>query len=385
MTNKSQKKQSPIHTDPSRRNFLKKTGTHLAAGTLALTGCTQQKTDSSPNRSQQQFEWKMVTTWPKNFPAMGTGAERLAAQISAMTQGRIKIKVYGAGELVPALGVFDAVSRGTAEMGHSAAYYWKGKHEASQFFAAVPFGLTASEFNGWLLHGGGQALWDELYADFGLKPFIAGNTGAQMGGWFKRDINSLEDFKGLKMRIPGLGGEVLRELGVTVVTLAGGDIFQSLKSGAIDASEWIGPYNDLAFGFHQAADKYYWPGWQEPSAALELMVNKKAFDSLPKDLQKIVEAATLASNDDIYAEFTARNADALSTLVNKHKVQLKKFPDPVLAKLASTSKSVLDGLAQKNSMTKKVYESYSNYRKKAMRWGQISELGYMTAREQFGH
>ncbi len=205
-----------------------------------------------------------------------------------MCGGRIQVKVYGAKELVPAFEVFDAVSRGTAEMGHGAAYYWKGKNEAAQFFSTVPFGLTAQEMNGWIYHGGGQALWEELYDQFGLVPAPAGNTGVQMGGWFNKEINCLADLKGLKMRIPGLGGEVLRRAGGTPVNLPGGELFTSLQSGTIDATEWVGPYNDLAFGLYKAAKYYYYPGFHEPGTFLEAMINQKALESLPEDLQAIV-------------------------------------------------------------------------------------------------
>jgi TRAP-type mannitol/chloroaromatic compound transport system substrate-binding protein len=219
-------------------------GSALGAGLLGACSRSDEKATEPAAGGMpvgKTHTWKMVTTWPKNFPGLGTGANHLAEIIGQMSGGRLTIKVYGAGELVPAFGIFDAVSRGTAEMGHGAAYYWKGKHEASQFFAAVPFGLNAHEMNAWLSHGGGQQLWDALYADFGLKPFAAGNTGVQMGGWFNKEINSPEDFRGLKMRIPGLGGEVLSRLGATVVNVPGGEIFQALKTGTIDASEWVGP------------------------------------------------------------------------------------------------------------------------------------------------
>ncbi|WP_462322691.1 TRAP transporter substrate-binding protein, partial [Halochromatium sp.] len=226
-----------------RRAFL----TSAGAATVALGA------GMKPAVAKAEHKWKMVTTWPKNFPGMGTGANKLAELIGQMSGGRIEVKVYGAGELVPAFEIFDAVSRGTAEMGHGAAYYWKGKSEAAQFFASVPFGLTAQEMNSWLYYGGGMELWKELYAGFGLVPAAAANTGVQMGGWFNKEINSLEDLKGLKMRIPGLGGEVLRRAGGTPVSLPGGEIFTSLQSGNIDATEWVGPYNDLAFGLYKAA------------------------------------------------------------------------------------------------------------------------------------
>ena len=298
-----------------------------------------------------------------------------------MSGGRIEVKVYGAKELVPAFEVFDAVSRGTAEMGHGAAYYWKGKSEAAQFFAAVPYGLTAQEMNGWLYHGGGMALWMKIYERFNLVPAAAGNTGVQMGGWFNKEINSLQDLKGLKMRIPGLGGEVLKRAGGTPVNLPGGELYTSLQSGAIDATEWVGPYNDLAFGLYKAAKYYYYPGWHEPGSTLEAMINKDAFSKLPKDLQSIVMNACKVVNQDMLAEYTARNNTALHTLVNEHKVDLRPFPDDVLAKLRQLSDEVVAEVAAKNKLTKEVYESFRTFRDQVMEWHKVSEQSYMRARE----
>jgi len=327
-----------------------------------------------------EHKWKMVTTWPKNFPGMGTAANKLAELIGQMSGGRMEVKVYGAGELVPPFEVFDAVSRGTAEMGHGAAYYWKGKSEAAQFFSAVPFGLTAQEMNGWLYYGGGMELWQELYGQFGLVPAPAGNTGVQMGGWFNREINSLADLKGLKMRIPGLGGEVLQRLGGTPVNLPGGELFTSLQSGAIDATEWVGPYNDLAFGLFKATKYYYYPGFHEPGTCLEAMVNKKALEALPKDLQTIVLIACQAVNMDLLSEYTARNPQALEDLVTKHKVDLRVYPTDVLKELRRVSEEVVQEIANKDDFTKKVYASYSKFREQAKRWSDISELAYLKAR-----
>jgi len=357
-----------------RRDFIKTAGAgSLVAGSmLAGSGAVQARTE---------YKWKMVTTWPKNFPGLGTGANNLAKLITEMTGGRIQVKVYGAKELVPALEVFDAVSRGTAEMGHGAAYYWKGKSEAAQFFAAVPFGLTAQEMNGWLYHGGGMELWEKIYAEFNLVPAAAGNTGVQMGGWFNKEINSLADLNGLKMRIPGLGGEVLKRAGGTPVNLPGGELYTSLQSGAIDATEWVGPYNDLAFGFYKVAKYYYYPGWHEPGTTLEAIINKKAFSELPKDLQSIVLNACKVVNQDMLAEYTARNNAALQTLINKHKVQLRQFPDDVIRKLRNLSDQVVAEVANKDKMSKQVYESFKKFRDQAMAWDKISEQTYMRARE----
>ena len=329
----------------------------------------------------EKYKWKMVTTWPKNFPGLGTGANNLAKLITEMSGGRIDVKVYGAKELVPAFEVFDAVSRGTAEMGHGAAYYWKGKSEAAQFFAAVPYGLTAQEMNGWLYHGGGMALWEQIYGRFNLIPAAAGNTGVQMGGWFNKQINSLGDLKGLKMRIPGLGGEVLKRAGGTPVNLPGGELYTSLQSGAIDATEWVGPYNDLAFGLYKAAKYYYYPGWHEPGTTLEAMINKDAFNKLSKDLQSIVLNACKVVNQDMLAEYTARNNAALHDLVNKHKVDLRQFPDDVLAKLRQLSDDVVAEVAAKDKLTKQVYESFRTFRDQVMEWHKVSEQSYLRARE----
>lgn len=357
-----------------RRDFMKKTGAgSLLAGTMVATPAIA--------AAVQKYKWKMVTTWPKNFPGLGTGANNLAKLITEMSGGRIEVKVYGAKELVPAFEVFDAVSRGTAEMGHGAAYYWKGKSEAAQFFAAVPYGLTAQEMNGWLYHGGGMVLWMKIYERFNLVPAAAGNTGVQMGGWFNKEINSLQDLKGLKMRIPGLGGEVLKRAGGTPVNLPGGELYTSLQSGAIDATEWVGPYNDLAFGLYKAAKYYYYPGWHEPGSTLEAMINKDAFSKLPKDLQSIVMNACKVVNQDMLAEYTARNNTALHTLVNEHKVDLRRFPDDVLAKLRQLSDEVVAEVAAKNKLTKEVYESFRTFRDQVMEWHKVSEQSYMRARE----
>jgi len=332
-------------------------------------------------KSGAEFKWKMVTTWPKNFPGLGTGANKLAGLIGEMSGGRLEVKVYGATELVPALEVFDAVSRGTAEMGHGAAYYWKGKSEATQFFSTVPFGLTAQEINAWLYYGGGLELWKELYAGFGLIPAPAGNTGVQMGGWFNKEINSAEDLKGLKMRIPGLGGEVLSRAGGTAVNLPGGEIFTALQSGVIDATEWVGPYNDLAFGLYKAARYYYYPGWHEPGTCLEAIINAKAFEELPKDLQSIVLNACKVANQDMLAEFTARNPVALEDLVRKHGAELRRFPDDVIGRLKQLSAEVVAEIAQKDDFSKKVFASYEKFLRQAREYSALSELTYLRARD----
>ena len=367
-----------------------------------LLGCTQQRQAEQPVQQAVQqkqaeqpaqqavpqsptptvYEWKMVTTWPKDFPGLGTGANYLAELIGTMSSGRIQVNVLGAGELVGAFEVFDAVSRGTAEMGHGASYYWRGKSEAAQFFAAVPFGLTAQEMNSWLYHGGGLQLWEKVYEPFNLVPMAAGNTGVQMGGWFNKEINSLEDLRGLKMRIPGLGGTVLKAAGGEPVTLPGGEIFSSLESGVIDATEWVGPFNDLAFGFYKVARYYYYPGWHEPGTTLEAMVNKDAFEALPQDLQAIVRAAARVANQDMLADFTANNNRALQVLIDEHDVQLRRFPQSVLSELAVISNQQLDELAANDPLFREVYDSFRQFRDNAIKWHGVSEQPYLEARQQ---
>lgn len=356
-----------------RRDFIK-------SAAITATVPTASMVSVPVVHAKSIVKWKMVTAWPKNFPGLGTGANRLAKLITEMSGGRIKVKVYGAGELVGAFEIFDAVAQGTAEMGHGAAYYWRGKSEAAQFFSAVPFGLNAQEMNGWLYHGGGLELWTEAYQAFGIIPAAAGNTGVQMAGWFNREIQTVNDLKGLKMRIPGLGGEVLRRAGGTPVSLPGGEIFTSLKTGAIDATEWVGPYNDLAFGLHKAAKYYYYPGWHEPGTTLEAMINKKAYEALPKDLQSIVINACKVANQDMLAEYTAKNQVALDTLVNKHKVDLRPLPNDVLERLRNISQEVVTEVATKDALSRKVFESFESFRKRVNHWSAISEKSYLNVR-----
>jgi len=355
-----------------RRDFIQKIAIGgVAAGSVLATPAVHAK---------KSIKWKMVTTWPKNFPGLGTGANKLAKLITEMSGGRLKVKVYGAGELVPAFEVFDAVSRGTAQMGHGSAYYWKGKIEDAQFFSTVPFGLNGQEMTSWLHHGGGMKLWREVYEPFGVIPAAAGNTGVQMAGWFNKEINSVNDLKGLKMRIPGLGGEAFKRAGGTPVNLPGGELFTALKTGALDATEWVGPYNDLAFGFYKAAKYYYYPGWHEPGTTLEATINKDAFESLPKDLQSIVMNACSVVNQDMLLEYTARNNAALDTLLNKHKVDMRRLPDDVLNKLRGLSEEVVLELASKDKRAQKIYNSFDKFRKQVVDWHKISEQAYYNVR-----
>ncbi len=367
-----------------RRKFIHKFGAGALAGTGLLAACSNntQPCEEGKQATGKTIQWKMVTTWPKNFPGLGTGAEYLAQTINELSGGRMAVKVYGAGELVPAFEIFDYVSAGGAEMGHGGAYYWKGKNEAFQFFASVPFGLTANEINAWMQFGGGLQLWQEAYEPFGLLPFPAGNTTVQMAGWFNKKINTIADLKGLKMRIPGLGGEVLKRAGGTPVSLPGGELFTSLQTGTIDATEWVGPYNDLAFGLHKAARYYYYPGWHEPGTILECFINKDAFNKLPDDLQSIVINAAKVANHNMQLEYIARNNAALESLVTEHQVEVLRLPDEVLQKLQDIAKDVVAEIADKTPFSRKVYQSFMDFREPVRNWQDISEKAFLNIRGQ---
>lgn len=360
---------------------MKRRDVLAGAGALAVAGCAGEKAGCGSGAAGETFEWKMVTTWPPNFPGLGTGVVNLVEFIERASGGRLQIKIFAGGELVPPFEVFDAVQIGTAEIGHGAAYYWKGKSAATQFFTAIPFGMSAQEMKGWLYYGGGLELYRELYAGFGLMPFLAGNTGVQTGGWFNKEINSVADLGGLKMRIPGLGGEVLKRAGGTSVAMAGAEVFTSLQTGTIDAAEWVGPYNDVAFGLHEAAKYYYYPGWQEPGPVLECIVNQRAFDSLPPDLQAIVEVACSAVNDQMEAEFTARNAATLEQLKTDEEVEIRPFPDEVLRELRVLSEEVISEMAERDPVVAKVAESFAAFRDSVSGWTEISEYAMLKTRD----
>ena len=347
-----------------------------------LAGCGQSGIEGGENTSleQKQYNWRLVTAWPKNYPGLGMAPERIADLVEEMSNGQMKITVYGAGEQVPAFGVFDAVSSGSHQMGHSGGYFWKGKVPAAQFFTGVPFGLTADEINAWTNRGGGLELWREIYEPFNIYPIPAGNTGTQMFGWFNKEINSLEDIKGLKMRIPGIGGEVLKRAGGIPVTLPGGELFTALQTGVIDATEWVGPYNDLTFGFQQTAKYYYYPGWHEPGSMLELLINKDAWDTLPKHLQVIIETASKAVNQDILDEYTARNNKALRELVDVHGVELRRLPDDVIAEFKIIANEILEENASEDETVNKVYQSYLKFKNEVSEYHKVSEDAFVEAR-----
>lgn len=358
--------------DVSRRKALALAGTG-AVGAIA-TGL------STPAIAQTVIEWKMVTSWPKNLPGPGVTAQRIADNIEALSGGRMRVRLFAAGELVPALEVFDAVSSGTAQLGHSASFFWQGKMPAAAFFTAAPFGLTPLEHMTWIEQGGGQEVWDELYAPFGVKPFMGGNTGFQMGGWFNKEINALDDIKGLKIRMPGLGGEVMRKLGATPVSLPPSEILTALQSGVIDAAEFLGPWSDLAMGFHKATKLYYSPGFHEPNGTGEALVNGNAFEGLADDLKAIVEHVLKAENTLALTESEWMNAGRLLELTDKYGVTIKTYPKDVLDAARSASDEVLATFKDQDDANRAVYESFAAARDRIAPWSQASQLAFLTAR-----
>lgn len=352
----------------------------LAASGLAAAGAAA-STFPAPAIAQGRMSWKMITAWPKNFPGLGTGAQRIADAITEMSEGQLSIKLFAAGELVPPLEVFDAVAQGTTEMGHSGAAYWTGKNKSIAFFAVVPGGLVAQEQNAWMSYGGGQELWDELYGEFGLKGLPAGNTGTQMGGWFNKEINSADDLNGLRMRIPGLAGEVINRAGGLAVNIPGGEIMTSMQSGVVDAVEFAGPWTDLAFGFHKVAKFYYGPGFHEPGPSLELIINRQLWDDLPKHLQVIVSHAAAAENQQMLSEFTAGNAASLEVMIRDHGITPRKMPDDVIRKLRAISEDVVAETADLGDLNRRIYDSWSKFRTQATALAPFTEKGALNQRD----
>jgi TRAP-type mannitol/chloroaromatic compound transport system substrate-binding protein len=354
----------------NRRRFLKKAGVATAAAGTALS------LGAPAVHAKKHYEWKMTTTWPPHFPVLGEGADMIARLVDQMSDGRLKIKVYGSGELVPGLQAFDACSQGMVQMGHGASYYWAGREPAAQFFAAVPFGMNGQMMNAWLVGGDGKKLWDEIYAKYNMESHPSGSTGVQMGGWFNKKIESMEDFKGLKMRIPGLGGKVLAKAGGTATLTAGGEIFTNLERGVIDATEWVGPYHDYKMGFYKVAKYYYYPGWHEPGTILECFYNKSAFNKLPSDLQQIVKTAIYHSNLWVLSTFEAKNNFYLQKLINEHNVKLTKFPSPVMDQMRKYAQEVIQEVTEKDAMSKKVYDNFKTFFENSKQWAKISEIPY---------
>lgn len=362
-----------------RKEFLKKASIAAVGSSLLVQSCKSENSEAATGPAiitNKKYKWKLVTTWPPNFPVLGEGCNMLAEWVKTMSGGRMEINVYGGGELVPALESFEAVSSGAVEMGHGAAYYWAGKSPALQFFTTIPFGLNAQQINSWMYCGGGLELWEENYARFGLVPFPAGNTGVQMAGWFNKEINSIDDFKGLKMRIPGLGGKVLKKAGGTAVLSAGSEIYTNLERGVIDATEWIGPYHDYKMGFHNIARYYYAPGWHEPGPILDLFVNKRAFDGIAPDLQEIIRTAAYRLNSWALSEFESKNNFYLNKLINEEGVDVRRFSDDVLTGLKKHSQEVINEVIAEDQASSKVYESLIKFAKEIRNWAEYSEKLY---------
>lgn len=360
----------------NRRKFVKTFSAAAASAALAAAGCKTKKENSHSTYSGEIFEWKMVTTWAPHFPILGESADLLAKRIEEMSGGRLKIQVYGGGELVPPFESFDAVSQGVAELGHGASYYWAGKMPAAQFFSGIPFGMNNDQMNAWLYFGGGLQLWEETYEKFNLIPMPVANTGGQMGGWFNKEINSIADFKGLKMRIPGLGGRVVTKAGGTTVLSPGAELYTNLERGVIDALEWIGPYHDYLMGFHKIAKYYYYPGWHEPNGCIELIVNKSAFEKLPKELQTIIRVAAQSSNVLSMSEFFKKNQEHLLMIKDEKKVEIREFTSEVINELKKLSKQVIEEIISGDKQSKKVFESYSKFQKEISVWSGMTEKNY---------
>ena len=318
------------------------------------------------------YRWKMVTTWPANFPVFQEAPEMFAENVRVMSNGRLDIKVFAGSELVPALQVFDAVSQGAVEMGHGSAYYWAGKVPAAQFFSTVPFGMEQKGVEAWLYHGGGLELWNELYEPFNVIALPIGNTGVQMGGWFNKKIETIADLKGLRMRIPGLGGKVLDRAGGNPVLMSAGEVYTALERGTIDATEWVGPLHDLRLGLNRAATFYYYPGWHEPGAVLELLINRTRWDMLPADLQKIVRQAAAATSAWTFSALEYRNSQALKELSTKKNVTVLPFPPEVMEELRVITTQTLEDEAGKDADFRRVYEAYKSFQDTYHPWHQLT-------------
>jgi TRAP-type mannitol/chloroaromatic compound transport system substrate-binding protein len=343
----------------------------LAAGSVAAPSVARAQT----------VKWRMVTSWPKRLPGPGMSAERVAERITALSGGRIQITVHAAGEVVPAFEVLDAVGGGVADLGHTASFYWQGKQPAAAFYTTVPFGLTPQEHVAWVDAGGGQALWDELYAPFGVKPFMGGNTGVCMGGWFRKEVKSLDDVKGLKIRSLGLGGEVFRRLGATPQTTPVGEMLTSMQSGLLDAAEFVGPGTDIALGLYRVAPFYYGPGFNKPNGTGECIVSLKTWNAADAETKAILSHACAVEANYALSEMERLNAEALSALVTKNNVQLRSFPNDVVAAARREAASVLSELSGRSEIAKKIHESYVGFRERTAPWSKISIKGVLDARE----
>ena len=320
---------------------------------------------AAPAVAQGATRWNMVMPWPRLTPGVGVAAQKLAERGGAMSGGRLQIKLFAAGELVPPFGGFDAVQSGAVQIAHGTPYYWAGKSPALHWFTGVPFGLMANELAAWIAYGEGGKLWREIYDGFGVVPFYAGSSGVQAGGWFRKPIETVDDLKGLKFRIAGLGGEVMRKLGAVPVAMPPGEIMQALTTGAIDAAEWIGPWNDRAFGLYKVAKHYYVPAFHEPGLGLEVIVNKEAWNELTPDLQAIVEAAASAAAAETLADFTYHNIESFGPLLAEAGVEVRGFGDPIVKAMGEAWAAVSEEYAAKDPMTRKVVDSFDAFLRKA--------------------
>ncbi|GIL01529.1 MAG: C4-dicarboxylate ABC transporter [Alphaproteobacteria bacterium] len=358
-----------------RRSFIKKSAA-VTAGAAAAS------TLAAPAIAQAAKDMVIVSTWPRDMPGLGLPAQRLAARIAELTEGRLNVQYFAAGERVGAFDSFDEVASGNAQAYVAADYYWIGKHKGWAAFTAIPFGLTYTEIDAWTKYGGGQQLWDELGDEFGLKCWACGNTGVQMGGWFNKEINSADDLKGLKMRIPGQGGDVLSKLGASTVALPGGQIYENLVSGAIDATEWVGPYNDYFLKFYEAAKYYYWPGMHEPGAQISFGINKSWLSELSKTDQAILEAACNEENARTMAETNAFNGEYLRRLIDDHGVELREFNDDVYAAFGRAAQEVLEESRDHSDLAKRIMDSVDNARREIGAWTGISDMAYVQRRNK---
>ena len=358
----------------------------LTGGSALLLSCEEKNKNqlsSTKQNTKSTFNFKMVTTWPKDFPGLGTSANRLAFKINKASQGQISIKVFGSGELVPPYESFDAVRNGVADMCHDSPYYWLSKHPATVFFSTLPSGMNSLEQTSWLLFGGGQELWDELYNNFNLIAFPSGNAGLQMFGWFKKEINSLDDLIGLKIRMSGIHAEVLNRIGAITVNIPGGEIMTSLQAGVVDGVEWGGPWMDLAFGFHKIVPYCYGPGLHEPGLNTSLTINKKVFESLPDNLKNIIKLCCYSEITESLAEFNFRNAIVYKELLEKYKVKFRLLPNDIIKAWVENSELVIKEIANKDDISKKIYNSWKSHRQNAKDIAKYYNLGFLKSRKIF--
>ncbi|MBU2981515.1 TRAP transporter substrate-binding protein [Lentibacter algarum] len=330
-----------------RRKFLK--GAAIGAGATAL---------AAPALAQGGKQLTIVSTWPRDFPGLGVSAQRLAARIGELGDGAFNVEYFAAGERVGAFDSFDEVASGNSQAYIGADYYWAGKHPGFAYFTAVPFGMNVVERNAWITYGGGQELWDEISGEYGIKSFQAGPTGTQAGGWFNKEMESADDFKGLKMRMPGLGGQVLSKMGASTVSLPGGQIYENLVSGAIDATEWVGPYNDYFMKFYEAAKYYYTGGMHEPSASIAFGMNKEWFDGLTAHEQLILEVACNEEQGRAHQESVAKNGEYLDKLVNEHGVQVRSFSEDIWDAFGEASAEVFAETREHSALAAKIDDSF---------------------------